>query len=100
MTTPASVPSFAARRSVSSNISPDGSLAPWVDKETLGPVVLGDYVYAYVVLALPVLFLTSALFFTLTTLTRSMMWTYVGLIALLVLRAVFAAVLSRPGLEH
>src|SRR5580704_17362926 len=31
-----------------------GSLAPWVDKETLGPVVLGDYVYAYVVLALPV----------------------------------------------
>lgn len=77
-----------------------GSLAPWVDKETLGPVVLGNYVYAYVVLALPVLFLSSALFFTLTTLTRSMMWTYVGLIALLVLRSVFAAVLSKPGLEH
>jgi ABC-2 type transport system permease protein len=77
-----------------------GSLAPWVDKETLGPVVLADYVYAYVVLALPILFLCSALFFTLTTLTRSMMWTYVGLIALLVLRSVFAVVLSKPGLEH
>jgi ABC-2 type transport system permease protein len=77
-----------------------GSLAPWVDKETLGPVVLGEYLYAYVVLALPILFLCSALFFTLTTLTRSMMWTYVGLIALLVLRSVFAAVLSKPGLEH
>jgi ABC-2 type transport system permease protein len=77
-----------------------GSLAPWVDKETLGPVVLGNYVYAYVVLALPILFLSAALFFTLTTLTRSMMWTYVGLIALLVLRSVFGAVLSRPGLEH
>jgi ABC-2 type transport system permease protein len=77
-----------------------GSLAPWVDKETLGPLVLGNYVYAYVVLALPILFLCSALFFTLTTLTRSMMWTYVGLIALLVLRSVFAVVLSKPGLEH
>ena len=77
-----------------------GSLAPWVDKETLGPLVLGDYVYAYVVLALPILFLSSALFFTLTTLTRSMMWTYVGLIALLVLRSVFTIVLSKPGLEH
>jgi len=77
-----------------------GSLAPWVDKETLGPMALGDYVYAYVVLALPILFLSSALFFTLTTLTRSMMWTYVGLIALLVLRSVFAVILSKPGLEH
>ena len=44
-----------------------GSLAPWVDRQTLGPVVLGDYVYAYVVLALPILFVSSALFFTLTT---------------------------------
>src|SRR6202008_4364961 len=77
-----------------------GSLAPWVDKEPLGPLVLGDYFYAYVVLALPILFLSSALFFTLTTVTRSMMWTYVGLIALLVLRSVFAVVLSKPGLEH
>jgi ABC-2 type transport system permease protein len=77
-----------------------GALAPWVDKETLGPVVLGDYVYGYVVLALPILFLSSALFFTLTTLTRSMMWTYIGLVALLVLRSVFAAVLSKPGYEH
>ncbi len=77
-----------------------GALAPWVDQETLGPVVLGDYVYGYVVLALPILFLSSALFFTLTTMTRSMMWTYVGLIALLILRSVFGAVLSKPGLEH
>ena len=77
-----------------------GSLAPWVDKETLGPVLPGNYVYAYVVVALPVLFISSTLFFTLTTLTRSMMWSYVGLIALLVLRSVLGAVLSRPGLEH
>ncbi|HTB66058.1 MAG TPA: M1 family aminopeptidase [Steroidobacteraceae bacterium] len=77
-----------------------GSLAPWVDKETLGPLVFGNYVYAYGVLALPILFLSSALFFTLTTLTRSMMWTYVGLIALLIIRSVSAVILTRPGLEH
>jgi len=77
-----------------------GALAPWVNPETLGPVVPGDYVYAYGVLALPILFLSAALFFTLTTLTRSMMWTYVGLIVLLILRTVFALVANRPGLEH
>jgi aminopeptidase N len=77
-----------------------GSLAPWIDRETLGPVVLHDYVYAYVVLALPVLFVSSALFFTLTTITRSMMWTYIGLIALLVLRSIFTVVLNKPGHEH
>jgi ABC-2 type transport system permease protein len=77
-----------------------GSLAPWVDKETMGPSVLGNYVYAYVILALPILFLCSSLFFTLTTLTRSMMWTYVGVVALLVLTSVFGVVLSKPGLEH
>ncbi len=77
-----------------------GAAAPWVDPETLGPFVLTNYVYAYLVLALPILFLTSALFFALTTITRSMMWTYVGVIALMVLRTVFGIALSKPGLEH
>ncbi len=77
-----------------------GSVAPWVDHDTLGPFVARDYLYAYFVLALPILFLASALFFTLTTVTRSMMWTYVGVIGLLVLRSVFAIVLGKPGLEH
>src|SRR5580698_3192253 len=62
-----------------------GSSAWWVDPDTLGPFVLGDYLYAYFVLALPILFLSSAVFFTLTTVTRSMMWTYVGLIGLMAL---------------
>ena len=77
-----------------------GALAPWVDRETLGPITLAPYVYAYLALGLPILFLTSALFFALTTVTRSMMWTYVGLVVLMVLRAVFSLVLSKPGLEH
>ena len=77
-----------------------GAAAPWVDPETLGPFVLIDYVYAYLVLALPILVLTSALFFALTTISRSMMWTYVGVIALWVARTVFSIALSKPGMEH
>ncbi len=77
-----------------------GAAAPWVDPDTLGPLVIGNYVYAYVVLALPVLFLSGSIFFALTTVTRSMMWTYVGVIGLFVLRTVLAVVLAKPGLEH
>ena len=77
-----------------------GALAPWVDHETLGPLTLAPYVYAYLVLGMPILVLTSVLFFALTTITRSMMWTYVGLILLLVFRTVFSVVLNKPGLEH
>jgi ABC-2 type transport system permease protein len=77
-----------------------GSLAPWIDHETLGPFVVGDYVYLYLVLGLPVVFLGATLFFALTTITRSMMWTYVGFVALLVLRAVFAASVIKLGWEH
>ncbi|MFX9150165.1 hypothetical protein ABTN49_19255, partial [Acinetobacter baumannii] len=55
-----------------------GSLMPWVDKETLGPFVLQHYVQTYLVWGVPGILISSALFFTLSTLTRSMMWTYVG----------------------
>ena len=77
-----------------------GALAPWVDPETLGPLNLTHYVYAYLALALPILFLTSAIFFTLTTITRSLVWTYVGAIALIVLRVIFSVVFAKPGFEH
>jgi aminopeptidase N len=62
-----------------------GSFMPWMDPEALGPVRLGDYLYAFLVLALPGLLLTSAAFFALTTLTRSMMATYLGVVAFFVL---------------
>ncbi len=76
-----------------------GSLMPWVDKETLGPLIPGAYAFAYFYLALPLLFLSSAIFFALATVTRSMMWAYVGVIAFIILRAVFSLTLSRQGLE-
>jgi ABC-2 type transport system permease protein len=77
-----------------------GSAAPWVDPETLGRFDPHVYLYAYAVMALPVIFLTSSLFFTVATVTRSMMWTYVGVIVLMVLRTIFSVILSKPGLEH
>ena len=62
-----------------------GSVMPWVDAETMGPLKLWPYVYAYIVLALPGLLVTSAAFFALTTITRSMMATYLGVVAFFVL---------------
>lgn len=62
-----------------------GSQMPWVDPDTLGPTDWGAYASAYVVIALPGIFLMSAIFFALATATRSMMATYLGVVAFLIL---------------
>ncbi len=62
-----------------------GSFMPWLDAEKIGPFQPGHYLYALFVFGLPTLLITSAAFFALATATRSMMWTYVGAVALLVL---------------
>ncbi len=77
-----------------------GSLMPWVDPETLGPNKLSYYASAYFVFALPGLFMVSALFFAVATMTRSMMYTYVAVVAFLVLWTVLiSAVQGRPDLQ-
>lgn len=77
-----------------------GTLMPWVDPETLGPNRFVDYAWAYAVYGLTGVFLTSALFFTLATVTRSMMATYVGVVAVLVLYLAGTGVLGqRPEFE-
>ena len=76
-----------------------GSLMPWVDAETLGPNRNGDYAFAFFGLALPSLFLISAMFFALATATRSMMATYLGAAGFLVLYAVFNALTRDPELR-
>jgi aminopeptidase N len=77
-----------------------GSLAPWVDPETLGPNRLGAYAYAYGALALPSIFLTSALFFALATTTRSMMATYIGATALLILWVIMGTLATRNEMRE
>jgi len=72
-----------------------GSLMPWVDPETLGPNRLRDYAFAYFCIGLPGAFLTSALFFALTTATRSMMAAYVGTVVLFMADFAASAALGR-----
>jgi aminopeptidase N len=62
-----------------------GSFMPWIDPETVGPFRVWPYVYTYLVFALPGLLISSAVFFALATVTRSMMATYLGVVALFVL---------------
>lgn len=71
-----------------------GTLAPWVDQQTMGPIRPGDYLYAYLVMGLPAIFLTSALFFALATVTRSMMATYVGVVGVFIAYMVATGVLG------
>jgi ABC-2 type transport system permease protein len=78
-----------------------GSLMPWVDAETLGPNRLSHLLFPYLVLALPNILITGAIFFALATATRSMMATYVGVVAFLVLYFVITVNIGRqPELRH
>jgi len=76
-----------------------GSWMPWLDPEKLGPFVAGHYLFAYFVVGLPSLFVTSAGFFALATATRSMMWTYVGVVAFISLFITSRALLSDPDYD-
>jgi ABC-2 type transport system permease protein len=65
-----------------------GAFMPWLDTEKVGPFVPWHYVYALLVFGLPTLLIVAAGFFALATATRSMMWTYVGAVAAVVLFSV------------
>ena len=73
-----------------------GAAMPWLDPEVLGPFNLSHYAYVYLLLCVPTLFVTGAGFFAIATATRSMMWTYVGVIVFLVLYLVATGLLARP----
>jgi hypothetical protein len=77
-----------------------GSFMPWLDAEKVGPLVLWHYAYAMVVFGLPTLFVTGACFFALATATRSMIWTYVGVIAFLVLFVTAGILLRDPAYDE
>ncbi|MBX9796019.1 M1 family aminopeptidase [Sphingomonas sp.] len=78
-----------------------GSFMPWVDRETLGPNYLAAYAHAYLVMALPDILLTSALFFAVATMTRSVMYSYVGVVVFLVIYLVVVSALrTRPELRE
>jgi len=62
-----------------------GSLMPWLDQARLGPTPWAAFAWAFAVLVVPNLLFLSALLFLLATLTRSMLYTYIGVIGFFVL---------------
>ncbi|OYU32953.1 MAG: aminopeptidase [Comamonadaceae bacterium PBBC2] len=76
-----------------------GSFMPWLDSEKVGPLVLWHYAYAILVFGVPTMFAMGAGFFALATATRSMMWTYVGVIGFLVLFAVSRVLMRDPAYD-
>ena len=57
-----------------------GSAMPWLEPERVGPFALMPYLFSFGAIVLPNLFVMSAAFFALATLSRSIMATYVGLV--------------------
>lgn len=74
-----------------------GSWMPWVDPAKLGPFVATHYLYAVFVMGLPTLLVMATAFFALATATRSMLWTYLGVVAFLVLFVVTRVLLRDPA---
>jgi ABC-2 type transport system permease protein len=75
-----------------------GAHMPWVDQARLGPTAWGTYLYSFGVFVLPNLFFVAALLFLLATLTRSLLGTYIGVIAFFVLWQI--ATISLGNLQH
>ena len=69
-----------------------GSLMPWLDPETLGPNQFGHYALSYLIFAVPNVVLLSAIFFAVATMTRSMMYTYIAVVAFLVVYFSFVGI--------
>lgn len=57
-----------------------GSSMPWVDPETVGPQNPAFYLWPYLILAVPNIILASSLLFGMATITRSMLWSYIGVV--------------------
>lgn len=62
-----------------------GAAMPWVDPETVGQGGFATYAWPFVTIAIPNIILSSALLFTLATLTRSMLASYIGVLVLVML---------------
>ncbi|WP_298308046.1 M1 family aminopeptidase [uncultured Erythrobacter sp.] len=71
-----------------------GSLAPWLDQETVGPNQASYYLASFAFFSAPSVIMLSAIFFAVATTTRSMMYTYVAVVGFLVLYFVFTGIVG------
>ncbi len=65
-----------------------GSVMPWVDATRMGPFHWSGYAWAFGVMVLPDMLFIAALLYLLATATRSLLATYIGVIAYFVLQGV------------
>lgn len=72
------------------------TLMPGTDPDTLGPMRIGDYLYVYLFLCVPTLFIISVAFFSLATITRSVLATYIGALVVLAIYLFTSSYLGRP----
>lgn len=73
-----------------------GTFWPTVDPETLSPTNLGHYVYVYGALVLPAMLIISAIMYAIAIKTRSLMYTYIAAMGLLILYIVGLNLLQGP----
>lgn len=71
-----------------------GSAMPWVDPETVGPGGFATYAWPFLIIAIPNLIMSSALLFSLATITRSMLASYIGVLVLVMGYLTASAVLG------
>ena len=65
-----------------------GGMMPWIDAARVGPADWHGYAWAWAVMVMPDMLFIAALLYLLATVTRSMLATYIGIIAYFVLQAV------------
>lgn len=72
-----------------------GTLMPWINPELLGPNRIGDYLFAYLVIALPNLLVSSAIFFAVACWTRSVTYSYLAVILFMFLNFAVGTMVSK-----
>jgi hypothetical protein len=73
-----------------------GTQMPALDPARINDFQLSHYVYTYAVFVLPNLFFSGALAFALATMSRSLMWTYVGIVVFVLLQSMTQSLLDQP----
>src|SRR4029079_11201232 len=61
---------------------------PWLEPDRIGAFTPAPYIYSLLMIVIPNLLITGALFFSLAALTRSLLYTYAGLVGFFVAYAV------------
>ncbi|WP_424683090.1 ABC transporter permease/M1 family aminopeptidase [Frateuria sp. YIM B11624] len=76
-----------------------GGAMPWIDPARLGPADWRGYGWAFGVIVLPDMLFAASLLFLLATVTRSLLATYIGIIAFIVLLSL-SGLLTRDVNHH